>query len=143
MQVSKHLKSIWTAAFRAMDDIKETVRNSGDSLCRAVSSLTTRLCDISLSSASDASETMNIVLPFLLVEGIVSKVSSIQKASITIVMKLAKIIKVLWIHQACIYPQVDHGPVFTWYAGKYQEYRVRWGCEEAYTRKKERGGSYP
>ncbi|CAL9127672.1 unnamed protein product [Musa textilis] len=89
-QVSKHLKSIWTAAFRAMDDIKETVRNSGDSLCRAVSSVTTRLCDISLSSASDASETMNIVLPFLLVEGIVSKVSSIQKASITMVMKLAK-----------------------------------------------------
>nr|XP_009410433.1 PREDICTED: proteasome-associated protein ECM29 homolog [Musa acuminata subsp. malaccensis] len=89
-QVSKHLKSIWTVAFRAMDDIKETVRNSGDSLCRAVSSLTTRLCDISLSSASDASETMNIVLPFLLVEGIVSKVSSIQKASITMVMKLAK-----------------------------------------------------
>lgn len=91
MQVSKHLKSIWTVAFRAMDDIKETVRNSGDSLCRAVSSLTTRLCDISLSSASDASETMNIVLPFLLVEGIVSKVSSIQKASITMVMKLAKV----------------------------------------------------
>ncbi|URE19654.1 Proteasome-associated protein ECM29 [Musa troglodytarum] len=90
-QVSKHLKSIWTAAFRAMDDIKETVRNSGDSLCRAVSSVTTRLCDISLSSASDASETMNIVLPFLLVEGIVSKVSSIQKASITMVMKLAKV----------------------------------------------------
>ena len=90
-QVSKHLKTIWTVAFRAMDDIKETVRNSGDSLCRAVSSLTTRLCDISLSSASDASETMNIVLPFLLVEGIVSKVSSIQKASITMVMKLAKV----------------------------------------------------
>ncbi|KAK9123336.1 hypothetical protein Sjap_012938 [Stephania japonica] len=41
-QVSKHLKGIWIAAFRAMDDIKETVRNAGDSLCRAVSSLTTR-----------------------------------------------------------------------------------------------------
>ncbi|WOK96791.1 hypothetical protein Cni_G05498 [Canna indica] len=89
-EVSKHLKSIWTAAFRAMDDIKETVRNAGDSLCRAVSSLTTRLCDISLSSASDASEAMGIVLPFLLVEGIVSKVSTIQKASIAMVMKLAK-----------------------------------------------------
>ncbi|XP_020113729.1 proteasome-associated protein ECM29 homolog isoform X2 [Ananas comosus] len=89
-QVSKHLRSIWTAAFRAMDDIKETVRNSGDSLCRAVSSLTIRLCDVSLSTVSEASETMNIVLPFLLSEGIVSKVSSIQKASISIVMKLAK-----------------------------------------------------
>lgn len=89
-QLSKHLKRIWTAAFRAMDDIKETVRNSGDSLCRAVSSLTIRLCDVSLTAASDASLTIDIVLPFLLVEGIVSKVSSIQKASIGIVMKLAK-----------------------------------------------------
>ncbi|KAG1338330.1 hypothetical protein COCNU_04G006360 [Cocos nucifera] len=89
-QVSKHLRRIWTAAFRAMDDIKETVRISGDSLCRAVSSLTIRLCDVSLTAVSDASETLNIVLPLLLVEGIVSKVSSIQKASVSMVMKLAK-----------------------------------------------------
>ncbi|RLN29530.1 hypothetical protein C2845_PM05G06240 [Panicum miliaceum] len=89
-QVSKHLRKIWTTAFRAMDDIKETVRNAGDSLCRAVSSLTIRLCDVSLTSTSDANETMNIVLPYLLSEGILSKVSSVQKASISLVMKLAK-----------------------------------------------------
>ncbi|EEC68821.1 hypothetical protein OsI_37388 [Oryza sativa Indica Group] len=34
-QVSKHLRKIWITTFRAMDDIKETVRNAGDSLCRA------------------------------------------------------------------------------------------------------------
>lgn len=89
-QVGKHLKRTWTAAFRAMDDIKETVRNSGDSLCRALSSLTIRLCDISLTPVSDASKTMDIVLPFFLSEGIVSKVASIQKASVGMVMKLAK-----------------------------------------------------
>lgn len=85
------MRKIWTAVFRAMDDIKETVRIAGDSLCRAVSSLTIRLCDVSLTAESDATETMNIVLPFFLVEGIVSKVSTIQKASIAIVMKLAKV----------------------------------------------------
>ncbi|OVA18531.1 Proteasome stabiliser ECM29 [Macleaya cordata] len=89
-QVGKHLKRIWTAAFRAMDDIKETVRNSGDSLCRAVSSLTIRLCDVSLTPTSDAMQTMDIVLPFLLAEGIMNKVASIQKASVGIVMKLSK-----------------------------------------------------
>lgn len=89
-QVCKHLKKIWTTTFRAMDDIKETVRNAGDSLCRAVSSLTIRLCDVSLTSASDANETMNIVLPYLLSEGILSKVPNVQKASISLVMKLAK-----------------------------------------------------
>lgn len=91
IQVSQHLKRIWTAAFRAMDDIKETVRNAGDSLCRAASSLTIRLCDVSLTPMLDASQTMDIVLPFLLGEGIMSKVANVQKASISLVMKLSKV----------------------------------------------------
>lgn len=85
------MKKLWSAAFRAMDDIKETVRNSGDKLCRAVTSLTIRICDVSLTDSSDASQAMGIVLPFLLAEGILSKVDSIRKASIGIVMKLAKV----------------------------------------------------
>ncbi|KAM0057039.1 putative armadillo-like helical, proteasome component Ecm29 [Helianthus debilis subsp. tardiflorus] len=89
-QVSKHLKNIWTAAFRAMDDIKETVRTSGERLCRAVTSLTLRLCDISLTEITDARKAMDIVLPLLLTDGIMSKVDDIRKASITIVTKLAK-----------------------------------------------------
>lgn len=85
------MKKIWTAAFRAMDDIKETVRNSGDRLCRTITSLTIRLCDVSLTDISDARQAMNIVLPLLLTEGIMSKVDSIRKASIAIVTKLAKV----------------------------------------------------
>lgn len=90
-KVAKHLRKLWSAAFRAMDDIKETVRNSGDKLCRALTSLTVRLSDVSLTGVSEARETMDIVLPFLLTEGILSKVDSIRKASIGIVMKLAKV----------------------------------------------------
>lgn len=89
-QVGKHLKRLWTAAFRAMDDIKETVRNAGDKLCRVVTSLTIRLCDVSLTETSDARHAMDIVIPLLLSEGILSKVDSIRKASIGVVMKLAK-----------------------------------------------------
>ncbi|KAL9260866.1 Proteasome adapter and scaffold protein ECM29-like protein [Drosera capensis] len=88
--IGKHLKRIWIAAFRAMDDIKETVRSSGDKLCRAVSSLTVRLCDVSLSDKMDAAQAMEAALPLLLSDGIMSKVDSIRKASITVVMKLAK-----------------------------------------------------
>lgn len=91
MQVGKHLKKLWSAAFRAMDDIKETVRTSGEKLCRALASLTMRLCDVSLTNISDASQAMDIVLPFLLAEGILSKVDSVRKASIVVVMKLAKV----------------------------------------------------
>lgn len=74
-----------------MDDIKETVRNSGDRLCRTLTSLTIRLCDVSLTDVSDARQTMNIVLPLLLTDGIMSKVDSIRKSSISIVTKLAKV----------------------------------------------------
>ncbi|RYR45698.1 hypothetical protein Ahy_A07g031502 isoform B [Arachis hypogaea] len=89
-EVEKHLKGLWTVAFRAMDDIKETVRISGERLCRAITTLTTRLCDVSLTDTSDARKAMNIVLPFLLTEGILSKVDSVRKASIGVVMKLTK-----------------------------------------------------
>lgn len=89
-QVGKHLRKLWSAAFRAMDDIKETVRNSGDKLCRALTSLTVRLSDVALTDVSDASQAMDLVLPLLLTEGILSKVDSIRKASIEVVMKLAK-----------------------------------------------------
>lgn len=74
-----------------MDDIKETVRNSGDKLCRALTSLTVRLSDVALTDVSDASQAMDLVLPLLLTEGILSKVDSIRKASIEVVMKLAKV----------------------------------------------------
>ncbi|GLJ38855.1 hypothetical protein SUGI_0791890 [Cryptomeria japonica] len=89
-QVGKYLERIWITAFRAMDDIKETVRNAGDSLCRAASSLSTRLCDTSLTDRNDASATMAIVLPFMLSQGMMSKVSSVQQVSIKMIMKLSK-----------------------------------------------------
>lgn len=91
LKVREHLKKLWIAAFRAMDDIKETVRNGGDKLCRAVTSLTIRICDVTLTELSDAKQAMDIVLPFLLSEGIMSKVNSVRKASIGVVMKLAKV----------------------------------------------------
>jgi len=97
-QVGKHLKRLWSGAFRAMDDIKETVRISGEKLCRSVTSLTTRLCDISLTDMSDAHKAMDIVLPFLLAEGILSKVDSVRKASIGVVMKLTKVWNILLCH---------------------------------------------
>uniref|UniRef100_A0A2P2M9G4 Proteasome-associated protein ECM29 homolog isoform X1 n=1 Tax=Rhizophora mucronata TaxID=61149 RepID=A0A2P2M9G4_RHIMU len=89
-EVKNHLKNIWIATFRAMDDIKETVRNAGDKLCHTVMSLTIRLCDCSLTEISDASATMDIVLPLLLADGMLSKVETVRKSSIKVIMKLAK-----------------------------------------------------
>lgn len=74
-----------------MDDIKESVRNSGDRLCRAITALTLRLCDVSLTPVLEATKAMEIVLPLLLSEGIMSKVENIRKASIGVVTKLTKV----------------------------------------------------
>ncbi|KAL2611896.1 hypothetical protein R1flu_023588 [Riccia fluitans] len=60
-EVGKYLERIWTMAFRAIDDIKETVRLGGESLCRArvVSNPTSQMSDLvycmleSLSSLED------------------------------------------------------------------------------------------
>lgn len=105
-----------------MDDIKETVRNSGEKLCRAVTSLTIRLCDVSLTDISHASQAMDIVLPVLLGEGILSKVDTIRKASIAVVMKLAKVVFLLlllllslslWLKSSCLYFGVqDYSAMF-------------------------------
>ena len=51
-QVGRYLEKVWITAFRAMDDIKESVWNAGDSLCRATTSLSLRLCDTSLTERS-------------------------------------------------------------------------------------------
>ncbi|XP_024395125.1 LOW QUALITY PROTEIN: uncharacterized protein [Physcomitrium patens] len=89
-EVGKYLEKVWNVAFRAVDDIKETVRTSGDVLCRSVSSLSLRLSDNSLSPEKDARDTMAIVLPFLLTKGIMSTVSDVRRLSINTVMKLVK-----------------------------------------------------
>ncbi|XP_056162562.1 uncharacterized protein LOC130136561 [Syzygium oleosum] len=89
-QVGKHLKEVWIAAFESMGDINNTVRNSGDKLYRSVTSLTKRLCDVNLTEASNSRQAMDVVLPYLLKEGIRSRDDTIRKASIDFVMKLAK-----------------------------------------------------
>lgn len=90
-QVGNYLERIWIMGFRAVDDIKETVRSAGDGLCRSVSSLTLRLCDISLTSEADAKATLAIVLPFLLSKGIMSTVNDVRHLSVHTIVKLVKV----------------------------------------------------
>lgn len=47
---------VWTMAIRVIDDIKESVRQSGFSLCRTLRSLTLRLVDPQFATAAHAQE---------------------------------------------------------------------------------------
>lgn len=64
--VQLHLADIWRMTFRAMDDIKETVREAAQKTGRSVSSLSVRLCDPIHSTEKGASEAVNIILPIVL-----------------------------------------------------------------------------
>ncbi|KAF7852405.1 hypothetical protein BT93_L0950 [Corymbia citriodora subsp. variegata] len=89
--VGKHLEKVWSAAFQAMGDINDAVRKSGYKLCRTVTSLTIRLCDVNQTEVSNSLQAMDVVLPYLLKEGIQSTGDPIRKAStIAVVMELTK-----------------------------------------------------
>ncbi|MCO5585965.1 hypothetical protein L7F22_039901 [Adiantum nelumboides] len=90
-EVEAYLETIWVVCFRAMDDVKETVRTSGVCLSRSISSLTIRLSDAQLTSESEARSTISLVLPLLLSKGILSNIADVQRLSISIVMKIAKV----------------------------------------------------
>ncbi|CAK9863286.1 unnamed protein product, partial [Sphagnum jensenii] len=89
-EVGKYLERLWIMAFRAIDDIKETVRLAGNSLSKSVSSVSLRLSDTTLTAEADARATLAIVLPFLLTKGILSTVADVRHLSINTIMKLVK-----------------------------------------------------
>ena len=89
-EVEPYLERVWTVSLRVIDDIKETVREAGKTLCRTVRGLTVRLCDAHHSSPAETSQTISIVLPLLLQTGLLSPVKEIQALSLDVLMKVAK-----------------------------------------------------
>ncbi|KAJ7569419.1 hypothetical protein O6H91_01G077400 [Diphasiastrum complanatum] len=89
-EVGKYLERVWIMNFRAMDDIKETVRNAGSSLSRVLSSLSTRLCDRTLTPSTDVNATISILLPLLVSKGILSNVTDVRQLSINTLVKIVK-----------------------------------------------------
>ena len=90
VEVEPYLERVWTVSLRVVDDIKETVREVGKTLCRSVRGLTVRLCDAHHSSPEETRKTIAAVLPLLLQTGLLSPVKEIQSLSMDVVMKVAK-----------------------------------------------------
>lgn len=58
---------------------------------RTLSSLTTRLCDPTQTSASKGKEVLGIALPFLLQKGLVNEADEVKTFSLTQILKIAKV----------------------------------------------------
>ena len=90
VEVEPYLERVWEASLRSIDDIKETVRLAGKTLCRASRGLTIRLCDSHHSSPAETRSTIEKTLPMLLNKGLNSSVREVQALAMDVVMNVAK-----------------------------------------------------
>ncbi|KAJ3022327.1 UNVERIFIED_CONTAM: hypothetical protein HDU68_009207, partial [Siphonaria sp. JEL0065] len=90
VQIKPYLQEIWTMCFRALDDIKESVRVAAFTTCKTLTNVTVKYCDPSVVSLSEGQTIMDIVMPFFLTKGLVSKAEDVAKFSLATVLKIAK-----------------------------------------------------
>lgn len=89
-ELRPHFASLWGAALRVMDDIKETVRQAGMSLVRCMRGLTLRLADPDLTPASESKEAVSASLPLLLELALPSRVAEVQALGVDTTARLVK-----------------------------------------------------
>ncbi|KAJ1961419.1 proteasome component M29, partial [Dimargaris xerosporica] len=82
------LEALWQMAFRALDDIKESVGLAGLRLCRVLQTLTLQLCDASATHAREAKPVLATVIPFLLQQGLSSVVAAVKAFSLQMLLQL-------------------------------------------------------
>ncbi|KAI8147438.1 proteasome stabiliser-domain-containing protein [Fennellomyces sp. T-0311] len=89
-QIEPYLERLWKMCFRALDDIKESVRRAATQTCKQLTKLTVHYCDPTVVSSSDGAKVMNIVMPFLLEKGIVSDAEDVRKFSLDALLRICK-----------------------------------------------------
>ncbi|KAI8369986.1 proteasome stabiliser-domain-containing protein [Blakeslea trispora] len=90
VQIEPYLERLWQMCFRALDDIKDSVRQAATQTCRSLTKLTVHYCDPSMVAMADGYKVMDTVMPFLLQKGIVSDAEDVQKFSLDAVLKVCK-----------------------------------------------------
>eukprot|EP00003_Mantamonas_plastica_P032461 TRINITY_DN881_c1_g1_i1.p1 TRINITY_DN881_c1_g1~~TRINITY_DN881_c1_g1_i1.p1 ORF type:complete len:715 (+),score=257.03 TRINITY_DN881_c1_g1_i1:1906-4050(+) len=89
-EVRPYLGELWLRSSRVMDDIKETVRKAGKMVAQKLGDLSVRLCDPGLSSERQAQDAVDIVLPFLIRQGITNASQEVQVFSVSWIVKVTK-----------------------------------------------------
>jgi proteasome component ECM29 len=89
-QIEPYLEQLWQMCFRALDDIKDSVRQAATATCRSLTKLTVHYCDPTTVAMADGLKVMDIVMPFLLQKGVVSDAEDVQKFSLDAVLKVCK-----------------------------------------------------
>ncbi|CAB4480178.1 ARM repeat-containing protein [Rhizophagus irregularis] len=94
-QLEPYLQDLWNMSFRALDDIKESVRIAAFKTCRTLTKITVKYCDPANVSVGNGQKVMNIIMPFLLSKGLVSDAEDVRKFSLTTILKICETAKEL------------------------------------------------
>ncbi|GBC07937.1 hypothetical protein RclHR1_00780017 [Rhizophagus clarus] len=94
-QLEPYLQDLWNMSFRALDDIKESVRIAAFKTCRTLTKITVKYCDPVNVSIKNGQKVMNIIMPFLLSKGLVSDAEDVRKFSLTTILKICETAKEL------------------------------------------------
>lgn len=88
------LEEVWNMSFRAMDDIKESVRKEGLTLSRTLARILIRSADLNTGkvSASKAAEVLDHLIPlFMGSKGLLSDVEDVRSFALETILKLCDI----------------------------------------------------
>lgn len=92
-QYEGRMEEIWSMSFRALDDIKESVRKAGTKLTRSLATSLTRVADVSTgSSETRAVKVLEDLIPFLIGnQGLLSDAEDVRNFSLDTIFKLCKV----------------------------------------------------
>ena len=89
-QTLPYLEKVWQMTFRALDDIKESVRKSGFNLCRTLTNMTIKYCEPVSGSKSQASKILEIVVPYMLKNGLTASAEDVQNFALATILQICK-----------------------------------------------------
>ncbi|KAJ3045279.1 hypothetical protein HDV00_011151 [Rhizophlyctis rosea] len=89
-QLKPYLQDLWNMCFRALDDIKESVRNAAFLTCKGLTNITLRYCDPSVAPREEGQQVVDIVLPFFLTKGLGSMAEDVRKYSLSTILKISR-----------------------------------------------------
>lgn len=92
-QYEARLEEIWNMSFRAMDDIKVSVRKEGNQLAKSLARIVIRTADVKTGNVTEskATEVLNNLIPFFLGnKGLLSDAEDIRNFALETILKLCK-----------------------------------------------------
>lgn len=92
-QYESRLEEIWNMSFRAMDDIKVSVRKEGNHLAKTLARIVIRTADVTTGNVTEskATEVLNNLIPFFLGnKGLLSDAEDIRNFALETILKLCK-----------------------------------------------------